>query len=291
MPTTEADAAASAAGLKRVLVAACALVVGCSESGSTVFDSDRLTGELTLTGSSTVAPVATEIARRFEAEHPDVRVNVQAGGSSRGIADAERGTADIGMSSRALYDDEATKLDGHAIARDGVGIIVHADNPVTSFTAAEVVDLFTGRIDNWRALGGEDRPVTVIHKSAGRATRAVFLDRLGLDAAAIEADSIVGSNQQGMLAVAGQRGAIGYVSIGHAEQEIAGGVDLRLAALDGIAPNHANVTGGAWPISRPLVLVTPRGELSGLERAFIDFARSPAARDLIAGFGYVPSDA
>jgi len=260
-------------------------LVACGNGGGTGEDG----GELTLSGSSTVAPLATSIARRYEARNAGVQIDIQAGGSSRGIADAGRGTVNIGMSSRALHDDERERLDAHVIARDGVAVIVHTDNPVDAFTSEQVRDLFTGAIDNWQALGGPDRPVTVIHKSAGRATRAVFLEHFGIAAAEVRADSIVGSNQQGMQAVAGRPGAIGYVSIGHARQEIADGLTLRLATLDGVSATRTNVASGKFPISRPLVLVTPDGALSALAQSFIAFAQSPAVEDLVEDAGYVPT--
>lgn len=269
-----------------ITMAALALA-GCGDSDG---GSGSLNGELTLTGSSTVAPVATTIAERFEKRHEGVEVNVQAGGSSKGIAHAERGTADIGMSSRALHDSERESLEQHTIARDGVAVIVHSDNAADGFDSSEVRRLFTGDVTNWQALGGADREVTVIHKSAGRATRAVFLDRLDLAADAVEADSIVGSNQQAMQSVAGQPGAVGYVSIGHAQQAIEEGLSLKLTALDGVEATGANVASGDYPVSRPLVLVTQNGEEPPLAEDFLAFAQSSKVSDLIREAGYVPAD-
>jgi len=272
--------------LSAALAAGLALAA-CSE-GDGSGGQGRLSGELTLTGSSTAAPIITQVGLRFEKRHPGVEVAVQAGGSSRGIADARRGTADIGMSSRALHAGEKQGLDQHPFARDGVALILHSRNPVTALQSSDVVGLFTGKIESWQNLGGADQPVSVIHKSAGRATRAVFLEHFDLGAEAVTADAIVGSNQQAMQAVAGEPGAVGYVSIGHARHEIERGLELRLPRLDGVAPTSDKVAKGRYPLTRPLVLITPRGELSRLQRAFIDFARSERVHDLIAEFGYVP---
>src|SRR5262249_37172807 len=105
--------------------------------------------KLVLTGSSTIAPLAGEIGKRFEADHPGVRVDVQTGGSSRGASDARQGLNDIGMLSRSLNDDEK---DMHAfpIANDGVSIILHKNNPVASLSNAQVVDIYTGKVTNWK---------------------------------------------------------------------------------------------------------------------------------------------
>lgn len=99
--------------------------------------------KLTLTGSSTVAPLASEIAKKFEAEHPGVRIDVQTGGSSRGLADAAQGLADLGMVSRALKDDETDKFKSYAIAVDGIGIILESSNPVPNLSDRQIVDIYT----------------------------------------------------------------------------------------------------------------------------------------------------
>jgi phosphate transport system substrate-binding protein len=132
-------------------------------------DSGQLSGRLILTGSSTVAPLAAEIAVRFETRHPGVRIDVQTGGSGKGIADARSGVADIGMASRGLKDGESD-LTAHQIAADGVCLIVHQSNPITELTDEQVVGIYTGQINNWSELGGPDRPIVVVHKAEGRAT-------------------------------------------------------------------------------------------------------------------------
>ena len=147
---------------------------------------DSLSGKLILTGSSTVAPLAAEIAKRFEATHPGVRVDVQSGGSSRGIADARQGLADIGMVSRALAESEHD-LYPVAIARDGVCLIVHATNPVRVLSDAQVVGIYTGAITNWRGMGGRDAPITVVSKAEGRSTLELFLGYFRLKASDIAA--------------------------------------------------------------------------------------------------------
>ena len=260
---------------------------GCGEQESATSPSgDGLRGKLILTGSSTVAPLAGEIAKRFEKLHPDVRVDVQTGGSSRGIADAKRGTADIGMASRALKPQE-TDLTAHTIAMDGVGMILHRENPVQSLTEQQVIAIYTGRISNWSEVGGVDAPITVVNKADGRATLEVFLKHFGLASPDIKASVIIGDNQQGIRTVAGDVNAIGYVSVGTADYEIGRGVPIRLLPMDGIEATTANVRNGSFPMSRPLNLVT-YGSVSPLAQAFIDFARSSAVNDLVEAQYFVP---
>lgn len=247
----------------------------------------QATGDkLVLTGSSTVAPLAAEIGKAFEKAHPDARVDVQTGGSSRGIADARSGLADIGMASRALKPEE-NDLTPHTIALDGIGLIVHRDNPVKSLSHAQILGIYTGRITNWRTVGGKDARITVVNKAEGRSTLELFLHYFKLKNSDIKAHVVIGDNQQGIKTVAGNRNAIGYVSIGTAEFEAGAGVPIKLLPMDGVAASVENVRNGSFPLSRPLNLVT-RGAPAGLARQFIDFAQSEAVHDIVRAQYFVP---
>ncbi len=246
---------------------------------------------VTVTGSSTIAPLMLEIGRRFEQQHPGTRVDVQTGGSGRGLADARSGLADIGMVSRALGPEE-TDLMGHTIALDGVAILVHADNPLTSIDRQSVIDIFTGKLATWGSLGGDDSPITVVSKAEGRSTLEVFLDHFELESADIAASVVVGDNEQGVKTVAGNPDAIAYVSIGAAEYSIASGTPVRLLALDGIEASSASLAAGRFPLSRPLNLVVGGAEegepAKSVARSLIAFASSPAVHDLVQAQGLVP---
>lgn len=253
------------------------LLPGCSPSGVET---------LTVTGSSTLAPLMLEIGRRFEAEHPGIRVNIQTGGSSRGIADVRRGLAHAGMVSRALKPEESD-LTAHPIARDGIALIVHSSNPVTELSEDAVRSVYEGRIRNWKALGGPDAPVVVVHKAEGRATLELFLAYFGLENHRVHADVVIGDNEQGVKTVAGNPHALGYVSIGTAETAVARGVPIRLLPLSGVGASTAAVRDGSYPLSRTLVLVT-KGEPEGAVRDLVRFARSEAVRDLVEALAFVP---
>jgi len=242
---------------------------------------------LVLTGSSTVAPLAAEIGKRFETLHPGVRINVQTGGSSRGILDARQGTADVGMVSRGLKESEQDLL-AFTIGRDGVGLIVHASNPVTTLSDAQVVAIYTGQITNWSKVGGLDAPITVVNKAEGRSTLELFLHYFKLENPAIQAHIVIGDNEQGLKTVAGNANAIGYVSIGAAEYDASHGVAIKLLPVGGIAASTRNVANASFPISRPLNLVT-RSQPQGLARSFIDFARSVEVHDIVRQQYFVPA--
>ncbi len=239
--------------------------------------------KLVLTGASTMAPLVAEIARRFESHHPGTRIDVQTGGSSRGINDARNGTAGIGMVSRALKPAERD-LQAHTIALDGVGLVMHASNPISGLSRQQVIDIYTGQIVNWKTLGGRDAPITVINKAEGRSTLELFLGYLKLKNSDIKPHV---DNAQGIKTVAGNPNAIGYVSIGAAEYETRHGTPIKLLPLDGIAATVANVRNAAFPLTRPLNLVT-RAAPKGLARDFIAFARSEQVHDLVEAQYFVP---
>ena len=243
--------------------------------------------KLTLTGSSTVAPLVNEIAKKFEAEHPHVKIDVQTGGSSRGFSDTAQGLADIGMVSRALKDSETKQFQSFAIAKDGIGIILQSNNPVQTLSDQQIVDIYTGKIDNWQQVGGEDAPITVVNKAEGRSTLELFLKYFQLENVQIQADVIIGDNQQGIKTVAGNANAIGYVSIGAAEQDISNGVLLKLLPVGEINATTATVQDGSFPLSRPLNLITKETP-SGLSKEFIQFAQSEKVHDLVESQNFVP---
>lgn len=247
----------------------------------------RTDHRLTITGSSTIAPVMADLAAAFEAHHPRWRIDIQSGGSSRGIRDARQGLADAGMVSRAL-DSSETDLIAHTFAYDGIAIVVNAGNAVASLESGEIRQIYRGQLQNWAALGGPDLPIMVINKAEGRATLEVFLDYFGLDGRRIKADLIAGENQQVIQTVARNRAAIGYVSIGTAEYETENGTPIKLLPLDGKAATTANVAAGKYPMTRVLNVVTsgpPDEQLA----AFMRFWHSPEAANIIRSHYFVPT--
>jgi len=244
-------------------------------------------GRLVITGSSTIAPLASEIGKRFESLHPGVRVDVQTGGSSRGIADAREGLADIGMSSRALKEQEKDGLVSYVLARDGVCFLVHKDNPIKELSDQQIREIFTGKITNWKQIGGRDAPIIVINRADGRSELELFSHHFQVKPTDIKAHLIAGDNEQGIKTLAGNPNAIVYMSVGTSEYDMAQGIPLKLLPLNGVAATTENVRNGTFPFARPLVLIT-RPDPKPLTTEFIEFALSTQIHDLIQELSFVP---
>jgi phosphate transport system substrate-binding protein len=255
-----------------------------SLSGSSIASAEEK--KLVITGSSTMGPLVAEIGKRFERLHPGSRVDVQTGGSSRGVADAVNGLADIGMVSRALKPQEQ-HLHGSVIAHDGITIILHTSNPIQELTDDQIRSIYTGVLTNWEQVGGPEAPITVVNKAAGRSTLELFLHYFKLSNRDVHAHVIIGDNEQGIKTVAGNPHAIGYVSIGTAQYDATHGVPIRLLPLHRIPATIETVRAGTFPLSRPLTLVT-KSSPKRLIKTFIDFARSPQVNDLILNQYFVP---
>lgn len=242
---------------------------------------------ITLTGSSTVAPLVADAAKRYEESHPAVRIEVQSGGSSRGLADAGSGVADLGMVSRALTLEEAKTLKAHRIAADGVCVILHKDNPVAELNRQQLIDIYTKKAVNWSTVGGADAPIVVANKAEGRSTLEVFLHFLGLDNTDVKADVVVGENLHVINSVVSNPNTVGYVSIGTAASEAKNGTPIKLVITEGITPSMETVADGTFPITRPLNVVED-AQTSAAAAAFLQFLTSPAIHDLVEKHYFVP---
>lgn len=242
---------------------------------------------LVVTGSSTVAPVLAEIARRYESQHPEIRINVQTGGSGKGIADVRAGIADIGMASRPLQSDESDLI-SHSIALDGVCLIVHAENPVIELSRDQVQQIYRGEVSDWSSFGGPETEIIVVHKAEGRATLEVFLEHFDLHNPQVQADVIVGDNEHAIKTVAQVPGAVGYVSIGTAAADVAAGASIRLLPLNGVPATVDAVASGEFSMKRPLNLITT-SVVNKQVAEFLKYCQSEQVHDLVVAQQFVPT--
>ncbi len=232
---------------------------------------------LTLAGSTSVQPFADKWAEVFMARHPGFVVNVQGGGSSAGIQACKSGACNIGMSSRELKPDEKD-LTEIVVARDGLAVVVHPTNPVRGLKIAEVRQIFSGDLLDWKPLGGPDRPITVVTREEGSGTRGAFqemvMGKVRIFRGAITEDS----NGTVREIVAHDPASIGFLSLGLVNDQV------RALALDGAAANDANIRNKSYRLVRPFLFLS-RGEPAGLARQFVDFVLSDEGQALISKEG------
>lgn len=279
--------------LLAMIFSAHASLWGCGLAPSTTDKVDHkdnaLKGKLTINGARTTEPLVRNIAERFARQNPQVKIKIKTTSSSEGLADTAEKKTDIGMISRALITSEKKEFNDFTIAREGVGIILHQDNPVDSLSHEDILNIYTGRIDNWREFGGINQSIRVINKTQKNSTQELFLNYFQLENAQIEANAVREDNQQKIEIIASNSDAIGYVSIGIAEYYISNGVPIKLLPIEGVKATTATVQDGSFPLSRPLNLV-PKTEPSLLTQEFIEFAQSDEVHDLVEAQNFVPID-
>ena len=242
-----------------------------------------LSGTVTTGGSTSVEKVIGAFIEAFMEANPDVDVTYDPTGSGAGITGATEGTLDIGLSSRALKDEEtASGLTGTTFALDGIAIIVNNENTVENLTLDQIKGLATGEITNWSEVGGPDAPVVLIGREAGSGTRDGFESIVDVEDAC-KYEQELNSTGGVIAAVASNPNAFGYASLSAVEDTV------KAVTVDGVAPSEATVQDGTYQIQRPFVFVTNDStQLSDAAQAFMDFALSADAADLIRNAGAVP---
>jgi len=240
-----------------------------------------------VTGASTIAPILQKVAERLEARDASLRIEVETGGTGRGIKDSKEGLSDLGMASRDLTEEEKIGLNPIPIAHDGVALIVHATNPIEELTTEQVISIYKGEVSDWSAVGGTADDITVVNKAEGRSTLEVFLNHFKLKATDVKADVIIGDNAQGVRLVSGDEKAIGYVSIGDAQRAAESGVPIKLLRYRGVMPSVTTVSDGSYPIRRSLYLLF-RGEPDVVGKEILDYLASEEGTLLVQELSFVP---
>jgi len=266
-----------------LLLVTAGLTGGCSrqEITSEKTDGKKLSGTITVAGSTSVQPFSEVLAQEFIKNYLGVKIDVQGGGSSQGIQAVTGGAADIGASSRELKPDEkASGLVETTIALDGIAVIVHPSNQINEITLNDLKDVYLGKIANWKELGGIDSPITVVCREAGSGTRGAF-EELVMNKENISNQVII-QNSTGAVktTVAGDEKAIGFVSMAAINQ------DVKTLKIDGIEASIANVKNGNYKISRPFLYLT-KGQPQGLTKAFIDYVLSDEGQALMQEEGAI----
>ena len=244
-----------------------------------------LSGTVATDGSTSMEKVIGALSESFMAANGGVTVNYNPTGSGSGITAVQEGTCDIGLSSRALKDEEkAAGLKETVLAYDGIAIIVHPDNPVSDLTLEQIAKLYTGEITNWKDVGGNDAEVVLIGREAASGTRDGFESITGTKDACQYRQELTSTGDV-ITAVSQNPDAIGYASLASIKDTV------KALNVGGVTPSEATVKDGSYLVQRPFVLVTVEGKaLSPAAQAFFDYALSADAASIISAAGAVAAN-
>jgi phosphate transport system substrate-binding protein len=242
---------------------------------------------ITIKGSTTVLPIAQITAEVFMERHPDAKISVQGGGSGIGVAGIIDGTCDIGDSSRSMKEQELSNAvskgvnpKANLVAMDGLSVIVHPSNKLTGLTKNQVKDIYTGKISDWSALGGESQKIVVVSRDSSGGTFESF-GEMALDKEKVRSDALMqASNQAVASTVAKTPGAIGYVGLGYLSSQV------KALALNGVMPSKETVLNNKYSLARPLFMYT-NGAPQGVVKDFLDFVLSEEGQKLVGEAGFV----
>jgi phosphate transport system substrate-binding protein len=230
-------------------------------------------------GSTSVQPFAEKLAETFIRQHPEVRIDVQGGGSSAGIFAASQGAAELGASSRELIGAEKD-LYGIAIAYDGIAVVVHPTNPLTNILLEEIRRIFGGQMTDWKGLGLKPHPIDIITREEGSGTREAFEHLVMAKQEISPAALVQDSNGAVREIVAGDPYSIGYISAGLVNEQV------KALEIDGVLPTREHIKAQKYRLVRRFLLVSRRAP-TGPSQAFVDFVLSPQGQHLLEAEGLV----
>lgn len=246
----------------------------------------KLSGTITLSGSTSMEKLVNALKESFMAKYPDVTVTAEFTGSGAGIEAVSAGKADIGNSSRDLKDSEkAAGVAENIVAIDGIAVVVDKTNAVTDITKDQLISIYRGETTNWKDLGGADTPIVVVGREAGSGTRGAFEELLGIEDACRYANEL-DSTGAVIAKVAATPGAIGYASLDAIDDTVAA------AALEGVAATAENIKAGSYFLCRPFVMAT-KGEISEqneLVQEFFAYIASEEGRAVVEKMGLIVAE-
>ena len=274
---TVCGAAAAAAALT-----ACGCSASTAASSAASSTAAALSGNVAAGGSTSMKNVIAALTEGFAEVEPGVTVSYDPTGSGAGITGAAEKTLDIGLSSRALKDDEKADVEGTTIALDGIAIIVNNASKVEDLTVDQLKQMFTGEVTNWSEVGGDDGEIVLIGREAGSGTRDGFESIVDVKDSCKYAQELTATGAV-ISAVEANPLAIGYASLS------AVGDTVKMVTVGGVECSEDTVKDGSYEVQRPFVFVTNKSvALSEQAQAFFDFATSADAADLIRTAGAVP---
>ena len=254
-----------------------------AETTAETTEAAKLSGTVTLAGSTSMQKLCEAMIESFEEAYPDITVTAEYTGSGAGLEALAGGKTDIGNASRSLKDGE--KQSGaveNIVAIDGIAVITHKDSVVSDLTAQQLTDIYTGKITNWKDLGGADEAIVVLGREAGSGTRGAFEELLKIEDQCAYAQEL--DSTGGVLAkVAATPGSIGYVSLDVVDDTV------KALSLDGVAPTEENIVAGSYKLSRPFVMATlgTIEEQNDLVKTWFNYVQSDEGQAVIKAMGLI----
>ena len=260
-----------------------AAATATAETTAETTEAAKLSGTVTLAGSTSMQKLCEAMIESFEEAYPDITVTAEYTGSGAGLEALAGGKTDIGNASRSLKDGE--KQSGaveNIVAIDGIAVITHKDSVVSDLTAQQLTDIYTGKITNWKDLGGGDEAIVVLGREAGSGTRGAFEELLKIEDQCAYAQEL--DSTGGVLAkVAATPGSIGYVSLDVVDDTV------KALSLDGVAPTEENIVAGSYKLSRPFVMATlgTIEEQNDLVKTWFHYVQSDEGQAVIKAMGLI----
>lgn len=256
------------------------LAVGCSSGGAGA--AEEKDTKITVSGSTSVGPTMEVLAEEYKKANEGVEIEVQQVGSSAGITNTIQGTSALGMASRDLKEEEkAEGLKEYTMAIDGIAVITNKDNKVKDLTMEQVKDIYTGKITNWKEVGGKDAEIVVVSREDGSGTRDGFQELVGFESEELSKDAQISDGSGNIkTTVTGNENAIGYTSFGYLDDSING------VSIDGVSPTEENIENNSYTIKRPFLLVT-KGDAKENVQAFIDYILSEDGQKIVSEKGFM----
>ena len=275
---------------------------GCSNQNTNA-TGDELSGSFNIIGSNTVTPLTSVWAEDFMKKHPKINIAVSGPGSGAGIAALINGTTDICQASRTIKQQEIDQAKANGVepyeiqvATDALSVVVNPSNPVSELTIEQLSAIYTGKIINWKEVGGKDATIVAIARDTNSGTHVFFKEHVvqmsGLPSAdkSLEYGSkilLLPSTEEGVSEVARNPNAIFYPGLGYVTGEVKPLAIKQTADSEGVLPSVSTALDGTYPIARPLLYYT-NGEPTGTIKSFIDYCLSPEGQERVTEVGYVP---
>ena len=250
-----------------------------------------LAGEnIIIDGSTTVGPIAKAFAEFYQESHPDVNITISESGSGNGVKSLINKACNIANLSRFMKDSEFKSCVAnevlpvaHVVAFDGLAVIVNPKNKIRSLTMSNIAAIYTGKITNWKQLGGDDAKIVVVSRDTNSGTYETFNELVLKKAKIVKDAEYVGSNGQARTRVNTTKDAIAYVGLGFVDDTV------KPLSIEGILPNPKSITSGKYPIARPLFMFTNGyPKMGGDIFNFVTLHLSGEGREIISDLGYIP---